>query len=62
MTLRRKIIAWTMATILAIPAILVFNDNEETVAYNIGGLAYCFLLIKTARRILPSWMIEYFRK
>lgn len=62
MTLTKKITAWTVAMFLAIPAIMVFNDNYDTVYYNFIGLAYCWLIAKIHRYILPQWMVDYFHE
>lgn len=62
MTLTKKITAWTVALILSIPAIMVFNDNYDTIHYNFIGLAYCLLMVKIHRRILPQWMVDYFHE
>ena len=59
MTLTKKIAAWAVAALLSIPAILVFNDNYDTVYYNLIGLAYCWLMVKIHRHILPKWMVDY---
>lgn len=59
MTLKRKIITWTLVAILSVPAFLVFNDNEETVYINFIGIAYAWLTVKIHRYILPQWMVDY---
>lgn len=60
MILKRKIAAWIVATILSIPALMLFNDSEETVYINIIGFVYCWIIYKTARYFLPKWMYDYF--
>ena len=59
MNTTKKIITWIVVTILAIPAILIFNDNEETIYYNFIGLAYAWLMVKISPLFLPTWMIDY---
>lgn len=58
MTLKRKIIAWAVATILILPAYMVFVS--EAIYINIIGMAYCWLMDKTCSHFLPAWMVEYF--
>jgi hypothetical protein len=60
MNLKKKIIAWTVFTILAIPALAIFNDDESQFFINALGLAYAYVMIKLAPLFLPAWMIEYY--
>ena len=60
MTLTNKIKAWAAMSIIAIPAIMVFSDNYDTTYINLIGMAYCWLMSRIFRRILPNWMVEYF--
>jgi len=59
MTLKRKIITWTLLTILCIPAYMIFNNNSETVYINLIGLVYAFATVHICKRIMPRWMIDY---
>jgi hypothetical protein len=61
MSLKRKIIAWTVFTILAIPALGIFNNNGESFIYNVLGLVYACCIVKLAPLFLPAWMIKYYR-
>ncbi|MCM1337745.1 MAG: hypothetical protein NC187_08060 [Candidatus Amulumruptor caecigallinarius] len=54
MTVTRKITSWTLVTVLSIPALMVFNDNFDTACYNLIGLAYGWLMVKSHRSILPT--------
>lgn len=60
MTTKRRIIAWTIATILSLPLVMIFNMDIEKLHINLIGIAYAFLLSKYASRVLPGWMVEYF--
>lgn len=60
MALKRKILAWAFVTALAIPAVMVFNDNADAVHINIIGLAYTYFMTKYAEQIVPQWMRDYF--
>lgn len=55
----KKIIFWIWLTILSFPAILVFNDNYDTLHLNFVGLLYCYLLYKNWDRLLTEWMRNY---
>lgn len=58
MTLKRKILAWAIVTLIALPAFMVFNDNAETSYINLIGLAYAFLMARYGGRLIPHWVRE----
>lgn len=60
MTLTKKIIVWAIVTIIGLPGVLMlFNDNEDTVYFNIIGLAYLWIAVKACKRLMPQWMKDY---
>lgn len=60
MTLKKKIIVWAIVTIIGLPGVLMlFNDNEDTVYFNIIGLAYLWIAVKACQRLMPQWMKDY---
>lgn len=58
MTTARKILAWALIALIALPAFMVFNDNAETSYINLIGMAYVFLLARYGGRLLPQWVME----
>ena len=59
MTRTKKIITWIVVTIIAIPALMVANNNYDAVHINFIGLAYCWIMVKIHRYVLPKWMVDY---
>lgn len=60
MTLTKKVMAWSLAGILAITCFMIFNEAPDTVHYNVIALIYILGMIKYAGKILPKWMVDYF--
>lgn len=58
----KKTITWLWITILAIPAIMVFNDDYDMWYINFFGLMYCYLLIKYWSKLTTQWMRDYWDK
>lgn len=58
----KKAITWIWITILALPAIMVFNDDYDVWYINYFGLMYCYLLIKYWNKLTTQWMRDYWDK
>lgn len=61
MTKTRKITAWVMMVAIMLPAFAIFNDNAEAFMWNVLGLVYVAAAIAYAPKILPRWVVEYFK-
>lgn len=62
MSKRKEIMAQMVVAIIALPAVMIFNDNAATVEYNIIGFAYALVMTKAYRYILPGWIVDYIQK
>lgn len=63
MTLTKKIIVWAIVTIIGLPGVLMlFNDNEDTVYFNLIGLAYLWIAVKACQHMMPQWMKDYLNR
>lgn len=62
MTLTKKIAANVALVALCAPVMMVFNTNADAYYINIIGIAYCWLMAKAHRRILPRWLVDYIHR
>lgn len=60
MTPKRKIITWVLMAILALPALMIFNESDN-ININLIGFAYACVAFLTVPRVIPSWMLAYLK-
>jgi hypothetical protein len=60
MSTKKKIIAWTVVTLLAMPAFATLNLDVNHFFINVLGFAYAVGMFRLAPVILPQWMVDYF--
>jgi hypothetical protein len=60
MSTKKKIIAHVVAGMLAIPALLIFNNDPTRPYLNVIGFVYAWAVVRFAPSILPKWMMDYF--
>lgn len=60
MTITKKIIAWIVLTLLALPCLLALNGNMDAPHLNLIGIAYAVAIVKLAPKFLPKWIIDYY--
>lgn len=53
----KKIISYAWMLILMLPALMLFNDNEEKVWINILGVIYCYALYGLRRAVIPKMFL-----
>lgn len=49
----KKLMSYTIITILVIPAIMIFNDDYDKCYLNLIGIAYSYLLFRYGCRLFP---------
>lgn len=55
----KTVITATAAIAVAIPALMLLNDNADAWYLNLIGVAYIYAAVKVVQKIVPGWMVRY---